>query len=96
MSESSPVGTPGIMSVAGLLVSMKNTTGGVPSPAAAAAAGLQDTQLLYDEDLFSGPTPMKSEREGGLGTLVFPGGIQREFPWCFSLRRMLGITVWDE
>jgi hypothetical protein len=74
MSESSPVGTPGIMSVAGLLASMENIMGGVPSPAAAVAAGLQGTQLLYDEDLFSGPAPMKSEREGGLGTLELLGG----------------------
>jgi hypothetical protein len=48
--------------------------GGVPSPVAGAAAGLQGTQLLYDEDLFSGPTPMKSEREGGVGTFGLPGG----------------------
>jgi hypothetical protein len=41
----------------------------VPSPAAAAVAGLQGMQQLYDEDLFPGPTPMKTEREGGLGTL---------------------------
>jgi hypothetical protein len=39
---------------------------------------------------------MKSEREGGLGTLGFSVGIPMEFPWCLSLRRMLGITVWDE
>jgi hypothetical protein len=76
MSKSSPVGTPGITSVAGLLASMENTMGGVPSPTAAAAASLQETQLLYDEDLFSGPTPMKSEREGGLGTLGLTGGYQ--------------------
>jgi hypothetical protein len=56
------------MSVAGLLASMENTMGGVPSPAAAAAAGLQGTQLLYDEDLFLGPTPMQSERKDVLGT----------------------------
>jgi hypothetical protein len=72
MSESTPVGTPGIMSVAGLVSSMDNTMGGVPSQVAvAAAAGLQGTQLLYDEDLFSGPTPMNSER----GTLVLLGGV---------------------
>jgi hypothetical protein len=41
---------------------------------AAAAAGLQGTHMLYDEDLLSGPTPVKTEREGGLGTLGFPGG----------------------
>jgi hypothetical protein len=74
MSESSQVGIPGIMSVAGLIASMENIMGGVPSPAVAAAAGLQGTQLLYDEDLFSGPTPLKSEREGGLGTLRLRGG----------------------
>jgi hypothetical protein len=39
--------------------------GGVPSPAtaAAAAAGLQGTHLLYDEDLFSGPTPCRVREE---------------------------------
>jgi hypothetical protein len=42
-------------------------------PEAAAAAGLQGTQLLYDEDFLSGTTPMKSEREGGVGTLGLPG-----------------------
>jgi hypothetical protein len=48
--------------------------GGVPSPAAAAATGLQGMQVLYDEYLFSGPTYIKSEREGGLGMLGLPGG----------------------
>jgi hypothetical protein len=62
------------MSVAGLLASMENTMWGVPSPAAAAVAGLQGMQQLYDEDLFPGPTPMKTEREDGLGTLGLPGG----------------------
>jgi hypothetical protein len=71
MSDSSPVGTPGIMPVAGLLASMENTMGGLPS--SAAAAGLQGTQLLYDEDLFLGPTPINSEREGGLSTLGLMG-----------------------
>jgi hypothetical protein len=74
MSATSPVGTPGIMPIAGLLALIENTMGGVPSPAATAAVGLQGTQLLYDEDLFSGPTPMKSEREGGLDTLGLPRG----------------------
>jgi hypothetical protein len=76
MSATSPVGTPSILSFAGLLAWVENTMGSVPSPAtaAAAAAGLQGTQLLYDEDLFSGPTPMNAEREGGLGTLGFPRG----------------------
>jgi hypothetical protein len=76
MSELSPVGTPYIMSVAGLLALIENTMGGDPSPAAVAAAGLQGTHFLYDEDLFSGPTPIKSEREGGLGKLGLPGGCQ--------------------
>jgi hypothetical protein len=57
MYDSSLVGTLGIMSVAGLLASMENTMGGVPSSVAAVAAGLQGTQLSYDEDLFSGHTP---------------------------------------
>jgi hypothetical protein len=72
MSAISPHGTPGIMSVAGLLASIESNMGGVQIPATAAAAGLQGTQLLYDEDLV-GSTPMKTEREGGLGTLGFPG-----------------------
>jgi hypothetical protein len=72
--------------------------GGVPSPAtaAAAAAGLQGTHLLYDEDLFSGPTPMQSERGGGLGTWVFPGGGYQVSFLGASLRIMLGIIVWEE
>jgi hypothetical protein len=79
MSDSSPVGTPCIMSIAGFLASMENTTGGVPSPPAVAAVGLQGTQLLYDEDLILGPTPTKIEREGGLGTLGLHGGYQGSF-----------------
>jgi hypothetical protein len=62
------------MSIAGLLASIGSSMGGVPTPATAAAAGLQGTQLLYDEDLIQGPTPMRMEREGGLGTLGLPGG----------------------
>jgi hypothetical protein len=74
MSATTPHGTPGIMSVAGLLASIESNMGGVvPTPATAAAAGLQGTQLLYDEDLV-GSTPMKTEREGDLGTLVLSGG----------------------
>jgi hypothetical protein len=73
MSESSPVGTPSITLVAGLLPLMENTMGGVPSHAVA-AAGLHGTQVLYDDCLFLGPTPIKSERKSGLGTLGFPGG----------------------
>jgi hypothetical protein len=55
--------------------------GGVPSHAVA-AAGLQGTQVLYDDCLFLGPTPIKSERKSGLGTLGFPGGgVPRVFLW---------------
>jgi hypothetical protein len=96
MSATNPHGTPGIMSVAGLLASIESNMGGVPTSAtAAAAAGLQGTHLLYDEDVV-GSTPMKTEREGGLGTLGFPGGTPREFPWFFSLRRMLGDIAWGK
>jgi hypothetical protein len=72
MSATTPHGTPGIMPVAGLLASIEINMGGVPTPATAAAAGLQGTPVLYDEDLV-GSTPMKTEREGGLGTLGLPG-----------------------
>jgi hypothetical protein len=85
------------MLVAGLLASMESNMGGVSSPATAASAGLQGTQLLYGDDLLPGPTPVKTEREGGLGTLGFPGGgVPREFHWCFFLRRMFGIIVWGK
>jgi hypothetical protein len=73
MSATTPHGTPGIISVAGLLASIESNMGGVPTPATAAVAGLQETQFLYDEDLV-GSTPMKTEREGGLGRLGFLGG----------------------
>jgi hypothetical protein len=33
---------------------VENTMGGVPSPAAAAVAGLQGMQLSYDETFFRG------------------------------------------
>jgi hypothetical protein len=72
MSATTPHGTPGIMSVAGLLASIESNMCGVPTPATMAADGLQGIQLLYDEDLV-GSTPMKTEREGGLGTLGLPG-----------------------
>jgi hypothetical protein len=74
MYATTPLGTPGIISVAGLLASIESNMGGVPTPATAAAAGLQGKQLLYDENLIQGSTPMKTEREGGLGTLGLPGG----------------------
>jgi hypothetical protein len=51
MSAKPPVGTPGIMSVAGLCTSMESNMGGVPIPASAAAISLQGTQLVYDEAL---------------------------------------------
>jgi hypothetical protein len=79
MSAKTPLGTPGIMSVAGLLASIESNMGGVPTPATAAAAGLQGTQLLYDDDLIQGSAPTKTAREGGLGTLGFPGGYQGSF-----------------
>jgi hypothetical protein len=78
MYDSSLAGTPSIMSVAGLLASMENM-GGVPSSVTAVAAGLQGTQLFYDEDLFSGHTPMKNEKQVGLGTLGLSGGYQGSF-----------------
>jgi hypothetical protein len=43
-------------------------------PAAAAAADLQGTQLLYYKEQILGPSPVvKVEREGGLGTFEWPG-----------------------
>jgi hypothetical protein len=62
MSATTPLGTPGIMSVAGLLASIESNMGGVPTPVTAAAAGLQGTKLLYVKDLIQGSTPMKTER----------------------------------
>jgi hypothetical protein len=61
------------MSVAGLLVSIESNMGGVRTHATAATAGLQGTQLFYDEDLV-GSIPTKTEREGGLGSSGFRGG----------------------
>jgi hypothetical protein len=74
MSVTPPVGTPGTVSVPGLLASIESNVGGVPTPA---AAGLQGTQLLYYDDLLTGPTLVNNEREGGLGSLGLPGGVTK-------------------
>jgi hypothetical protein len=59
MSATPPGETPGIMSVAGLLSLIHINIGGGLTHAAAAAADLQGTHLLYDEDLLLGPTLVK-------------------------------------
>jgi hypothetical protein len=75
MSATPPVGTPGTMSVTNIIVSMKQDMTNAPPPAVA-ATDLQGTQLTYYEEQISGPSPaVKVEREGGLGTFGFRGGI---------------------
>jgi hypothetical protein len=57
MSSTPTAATPGLLSVANLLASIQQNSS--MAPAATAPEELQATQLLFEDDMNMGPTPLK-------------------------------------
>jgi hypothetical protein len=65
MSSTTTADSPGLLSVANLLASIKHNSS--MSPTATAPEELQATQLLFEDDMNIAHTPLKMEKEGDLG-----------------------------
>jgi hypothetical protein len=72
MSSTLTVITPGLFSVANLLVSIQQNSS--IARASTSLEGLQATQPLFEDDMHMAPTPLKVEKEGDTGMLGLPGG----------------------